>query len=46
MPLTGRHHRRDGIALEPNAGQCAVAGGATGALAATDDPVGLRARQQ
>jgi len=46
MTRTGRHDRQGGIALEPSAGQRAVAGGATGALAATGWSVGLRAQQQ
>jgi hypothetical protein len=49
MALAGRHDRRGGIAFQPTAGQCAVAGGATGALGAlatTWSSVGTRTHQQ
>jgi hypothetical protein len=46
MATVARHDRPGGIALEPSAGQCAVAGSATGALAATDPSVDSRAQQQ
>jgi len=46
MPLAGRHDRQGSIVFQPTAGQCAVAGGATGALATTESSVGTRAHQQ